>query len=131
MTSRSLLSAGLVAALVLSVAACGGSDDSSGTPGATVPADVDLTVDAGPGLKWDRESYTVAAGDVSVAVVNRDAQLHTFVIVDGDKTTQGPELEVAKSGDIDTGSYTLAAGTYQILCLVPGHNNMKATLTVE
>jgi len=131
MSSRLALRSGL-ALLLLAGTACGGGDSGgdSTKPLATVPAGA-LEVDAGPGLKWAEPAYTAAAGELTVAMVNRDSQLHTLVIVDGDRKTQGPELEVGKSGDIDTGSYTLAAGEYEILCLVPGHNNMKATLTVE
>ena len=55
-----------------------------------------------------------------------------LVIRAADGTVEPPgELEVAKSGALKTGEYTLAAGTYKILCLIPGHENMKATLTVK
>jgi uncharacterized cupredoxin-like copper-binding protein len=41
------------------------------------------------------------------------------------------KLVVARKGSIDSGTVTLDAGTYQVICDVPGHNNMRATLTVE
>jgi uncharacterized cupredoxin-like copper-binding protein len=40
-------------------------------------------------------------------------------------------LVVAKKGDVDSGPVTLDAGTYTIICDVPGHGNMRASLTVE
>ena len=43
----------------------------------------------------------------------------------------GGELEVNQSGDLDVGTYDLPAGTYTLQCLVPGHENMKATLPVS
>mgnify|MGYP006201202509 CR=1 FL=1 len=36
-----------------------------------------------------------------------------------------------KNGNIDSGSVTLAAGNYVLFCTVPGHQNMKADLTVK
>ena len=132
MKSRLVLMSG-VALLITAGTACG-SDGDSGSDSSTAPASIPagaLQVDAGPGLKWAQPSYTATAGELTVAMVNRDSQLHTLVIVDGDRKSQGPELEVGKSGDVDSGTFTLAAGEYEILCLVPGHNNMKATLTVE
>ena len=132
MTTRSLrgslLSALALLAVPAAVTACGSSSSSSNT----VPADVGLEVIAGPGIRWDKSDYTATAGTVKVALLNRDDQLHTMVIRAADGTVEPPgELEVAKSGALKTGEYTLAAGTYKILCLIPGHENMKATLTVK
>lgn len=129
MTFRSLLVTGAVGLLTMSIASCGGSDSGADSP-ATLPADIGLEVDAGPGLKFGSESYTASAGRQTVALVNVDTQLHSMVIVDAGKKTLPGELKVGKSGDIDTGTYDLQPGTYQLLCLVPGHDNMKATLTV-
>ena len=134
MTTRSLrgslLSALAVVALPMAITACG--SGGSGSSSNTVPADVGLEVIAGPGIRWDKSDYTATAGTVKVALLNRDDQFHTMVIKAADGTVEPPgELEVAKSGAIKTGEYKLAAGTYKILCLVPGHDNMKATLTVK
>ena len=38
---------------------------------------------------------------------------------------------IGQNGAVDSGSVTLDAGTYTLLCDVPGHTNMKATLTVK
>lgn len=129
MTPRSILTTSVAGLLALALSGCG--SDSAGDAPATVPADVGLEVDAGPGLKFGSENYTAAAGTLTVALVNRDSQLHTMVIVDSDNKTLPGELEVGKSGDIDVGEYDLTPGTYKLLCLVPGHSDMKATLTVD
>ena len=120
----------IVSAAVLSFSACSSSSSSNGTP-ATVPADIGLQVVSGPGIKFDATAYTAKAGDVKVLYTNRDSQRHTLAIVDSTGKTLPGEMEVAKSGATDVKSYTLAAGTYKIICTVPGHNAMKATLTVS
>jgi plastocyanin len=86
---------------------------------------------AGPGIKFDLAEYTATAGPVKVVYVNRDSQRHTLAIIDSEGKTLSGELEVAKSGATATHDYTLAAGTYKLICTVPGHQNMKATLTVS
>jgi plastocyanin len=127
---RSSLRFSIVGLAAVALAACGGSDG-GGSSSDTVPADAGLVVDAGPGIKFDKSDYTATAGDVKIAYVNRDTQRHTLVVTDADKKTMGPEMEVGKSGAIDVSDFTLPAGTYQILCTAPGHEKMKATLTVE
>lgn len=129
MTRRTIITTSVAGLLAVALSACGGSDSNSAP--ATVPANVDLEVEAGPGLKFGQDSYAATAGTNTVALVNRDTQLHSMVFVDSDKRTLPGELKVGKSGEIDTGEFDLAPGTYQLLCLVPGHDNMKATLTVK
>jgi len=116
---------GALAALALT--SCSSDSNKAAT---TVPADVDLTVFAGPGIKFDQTSYTVAAGEVKVAYTNRDAQRHTLDFVNESKTVIGKELAVGKSGDTEVGTYTFEPGTYTLECLVPGHDAMRAKLTV-
>jgi len=38
---------------------------------------------------------------------------------------------VSRKGSVDSAVVTLEAGTYQVICDVPGHSNMRAVLTVE
>ena len=132
MTSRRFLAiAPAVLATALSLAACG-SDDKGGdsaSSGPTTPAD--LVVTGVDGLKWDKESYTATAGDVDVLQRNDSQQPHTLKIVAEDGSSIGAELKTTSKGDEDTGTYGLAAGTYTIICTVPGHGNMKADLTVS
>jgi plastocyanin len=115
-------------AISLVLPAC---SSSSSAPAATVPADTDLVVLAVSGLKFDKTIYEVAAGDIAVGYINEDSIRHTLVVVQDGTKVSGFELKVNKKGDIDSGSVTLAAGNYVLFCTVPGHQNMKADLTVK
>lgn len=120
---RSLLAISAVSIL----AAC---SSSSATPD-TVPAGTNLEVHAVSGLRFDKSAYTVASGESLVAYVNEDTIRHTLVVVKDGTTVSGFELQINRKGDVDTGSVTLEPGTYQLLCTVPGHQSMKAELTVN
>ena len=117
-----------LAAIGLILPAC---SSSSSAPAETLPVDIGLEVHAVPGLKFDKTSYEVGAGDITVGYINEDSIRHTLVVVQGDTKVSGFELKVNKKGDIDTGSVTLAARNYILFCTVPGHQNMKADLTVK
>ena len=117
-----------VVALVVALGAC---SSSSSAPAETLPNTIDLEVHAVSGLKFDKASYEVVAGDVAVGYINEDSIRHTLVVVQGDTKVSGFELKVNKNGDIDSGSVTLTAGNYVLICTVPGHQNMKADLTVK
>ena len=107
-----------------------GCSSSSATPD-TVPAGTDLEVRALSGLRFDKTSYEVAAGESLVAYVNEDTIHHTLVVVKDGTTVSGFDLHVNRKGDVDSGSVTLEAGTYELICTVPGHQSMKAELTVK
>ena len=115
-------------ALLAGIAA--GCSSSSATPD-TVPAGTDLEVRALSGLRFDKTSYKVAAGESLVAYVNEDTIHHTLVVVKDGTTVSGFDLHVNRKGDVDSGSVTLEAGTYELICTVPGHQSMKAELTVN
>lgn len=117
-----------VVALVVALGAC---SSSSSAPAETLPATIGLEVHAVSGLKFDKANYEVGAGDVTVGYINEDSIRHTLVVVQDGTKVSGFELKVNKKGDIDSGSVTLAAGTYVLMCTVPGHQNMKADLTVK
>ena len=117
-----------VVALVVALGAC---SSSSSAPAETLPVDIGLEVHAVSGLKFDKTSYGVFAGDISVGYINEDSIRHTLVVVQDGTVVSGFELKVNKKGDIDSGTVTLAAGSYILLCTVPGHQNMKADLTVK
>jgi plastocyanin len=126
---------GLVAPLlltgVLSLAACGSDDEKTDTGASQPSAAADLIVTGVDGIKWDQESYTTTAGEVSVLLRNESQLPHTLQILAEDGTAIGAVLESTSNGDEATGTYTLAAGTYTILCTVPGHGAMKADLSVS
>ena len=117
-----------VVALVVALGAC---SSSTSAPAETLPVDTDLEVLAVSGLKFDKNNYEVVAGDVTVGYINEDSIRHTLVVVQDGTVVSGFELKVNKNGDIDSGSVTLAAGNYVLFCTVPGHQNMKADLTVK
>ena len=116
--------------LLLAASVTAGCSSSSATPD-TVPAGTNLEVRAVSGLRFDKTAYEVAAGESLVAYVNDDTIRHTLVVVQDGTTVSGFELQVNKKGDIDSGSVTLDPGTYELFCTVPGHQSMKAALTVS
>ena len=116
-----------VVAVAVALSAC---SSSTATP-ATLPATVDLEVRAVSGLKFDKTAYEATAGDVEIGYVNDDTIRHTLVVVEGDTKVGTLELKVNKRGDTDLGSINLPAGNYVLLCTVPGHQSMKADLTVK
>lgn len=124
--TRSRTIAALLASTTV-LAACGGG---SATP-STVPAGTALEVHAVSGLRFDKDAYEVAAGESLVAYVNDDSIHHTLVVIKDGTVESGFELAVYKKGEVDSGTVTLAAGTYELFCTVPGHQSMKATLTVK
>lgn len=108
------------------VASCGGSSDS--TPTTAVVADV--VVIAESGIRLDQSSYTATSGSISIAYVNNDTIRHTLIVDKDGTKVSGFELDVSKKGDTDQGTVTLEPGSYQLLCTVPGHQNMKASFTI-
>jgi uncharacterized cupredoxin-like copper-binding protein len=111
------------------LAACGGGGTSA--PAETLPADA-FVVTAVSGLRFDAESYgPVTAGSIVFGYKNDDSIRHTLILAKDDTKVPNFKLVVAKKGDVDSGSVTLDAGTYTIICDVPGHGNMRASLTVE
>lgn len=126
MTLRFL--APLVLAGALGLAACGGG---SGSSGDTIPADADVVVKAIEGIKWDQPSYSAKAGEVTIAAENVSSLPHNLYIVAADGTQLPNVIDLPNRGRVGTMTVTLAAGEYTLICTIPGHNNMKATLTVS
>ena len=115
------------ALLPLALAACGG-----GESGSALPANPDLTVQA-LDIKFDKPAYTAPAGDVEVAYVSKGQQVHSMVLLqaNGDRI---PDFRLQVSpGKSTGGSVTLAAGTYTMICDIPGHEaaGMVAELVVS
>ena len=132
MKFRTLVAVPLIA---LSLAGCGSSASGSGSgasSGATVPANT-LVVKAIEGIAWDAKSYVATAvdGKVSIAIENDSSLPHNLHLLDSENVDVGLALNVAKRGDIHSDDYPLAPGTYQVICTIAGHGNMKATLTVK
>lgn len=108
------------------VASCGGSSNSTSTTAVVA----DVVVIAESGIRLDQSSYTASSGSISIAYVNNDTIRHTLVVEKDGTKVSGFELDVSKKGDTDQGTVTLDPGSYQLLCTVPGHQNMKASFTI-
>jgi plastocyanin len=119
--------AAMGALLPLALAACGG-----GESGSALPANPDLTVQA-LDIKFDKPAYTAPAGDVEVAYVSKGQQVHSMVLLEanGDRI---PDFRLQVSpGKSVGGSVELSAGTYTMICDIPGHEaaGMVAELVVS
>ena len=67
-------------------------------------------------------------------LINDSGYIHNLHIVDGngdDVDKNAPKLSVRGKNDEANGTFTLTPGTYTVLCKVPGHGNMKSTLTIS
>jgi plastocyanin len=118
--------AALIAVFALS--ACGGG---SSAPAETIPSDAGLIVKNVKSIRFDKSEYSAAAGNVKVVTVNEDTVRHTLLIIKDGVKLPNFKLVVAQEGAIDVGEINLAAGSYTLICDVPGHQNMKANLTVS
>jgi len=134
---RKLLVVPAAAALALAVGSCGG----SGGIGAT-EVDYKITLD----------ESSAPAGDVTFDITNDAEQTHEFVVfktdlpedqlptnADGDVDEEGEgvthidEVEDITAGSTESLSVTLDAGSYVVLCNLPGHyrQGMHASFTVS
>jgi plastocyanin len=129
MKFRTLLAVPFIA---LSIVGCSSSDSGGGNGGAaTVPADT-LVIKAIDGIAWDAKSYvaTAVGGKVKIAIENDSSLPHNLHLLDSNNVDVGLALSAQDRGDVKSADYPLAPGTYQVICTVAGHGNMKATLTV-
>ncbi len=88
------------------------------------PAPGDVQVVA-QGVAFDTARLVVDEGSTGFWVDNRDGIRHTFTIEGQGQQIDVPALS-SQRADLD-----LAAGEYTVLCVVPGHENMRIDLTVE
>ena len=102
-------------ALLLLVAACGGAASDVGA-GAT-PADEHPAPFVAVDIDYAEAPDEVAAGEVTVELVNEGSVQHNVVIEELDDTL----VVEAPGGATETGTVTLPAGTYTYYCSVPGH----------
>ena len=117
-----------LSATTLLLASC-----SSGTtaPAETLPMGATV-IKAVPSLRFDAKTYgPISAGEVTFGYVNEDSVRHTLILANGDTKVPNFKLVIGKKGDDDSGTVTLDKGEYTLICDVPGHSNMRATLTVE
>lgn len=110
------------------LASCGGG---STAPAETLPAGA-MVVKAVQSLKFDAAEYgPVKAGEVLIGYSNEDSVRHTLILAKDDTKVPNFKLVIANKGSVDSGTVNLEAGTYTLICDVPGHSNMRAKLIVE
>lgn len=120
-----------LAALPFAAVALLGCSSSDGGSGGTIPATA-TRIKAEDGITWDAKTYTatVVDGKVTISLTDNSSLPHNLHLLDADNVDVGIALNVEGKGDVHTGSVTLQPGSYQVICTIPGHGNMKATLTV-
>ena len=118
----------LATAGILGLAACGGGDSSGSDE--SVPADA-LVVEA-LDIKFDKDAYTSQAGTTDIAYVSEGQQVHTLVVFDENNQKVGETMRV-HPGETQVEAFDLPAGTYTLICDIPGHKDagMVATLTTS
>ena len=116
------LGAFLLAGICVAVVSSHSSSSSSSVTAAG-PIPVTLTE-----FKITPAAIEATAGDVVLSVTNSGTTAHNLSVTPGGQKT--PDIPPGKTVPLDLGK--LAAGTYQVECLIPGHadSGMKATLVV-
>ncbi|MGH2454099.1 MAG: cupredoxin domain-containing protein [bacterium] len=111
----------------LLVAACGGGGGQQGGTTTTPPAATTVTVTETE-FKFEPQAMTAKAGQVTFEVKNSGAVEHNFIIEGTDV-----KLEGIQPGQTKTATAPLAAGSYKVLCTIPGHQEagMTGTLAVS
>ena len=122
----------LVAAscLLIGAAACGST--SSAAPTTAGPA-ADVVITATEGIHWDAPNYTAhsTAGKVVIEGANQSGVGHNLYVIAADGTQNASHIDLPQRGKTATATFDLAPGTYSVICKIPGHTGMKATLTVS
>jgi uncharacterized cupredoxin-like copper-binding protein len=131
--AQCLLMLGVIAALGVGLAACGGGEDAGAGGFSTVVAAQQVVVAADPSgaLRWDRTSYEATTGEITFVVRNPSPVVHQFSLEGNGVSYKSPNIK-SKA----TASYTVAnlpPGEYQLVCNFPGHKaaGMVAKLTVR
>ena len=78
------------------------------------------------GVQWDSDVITLEPGSTGIWVDNQDGVRHTFTVPELDIDLEVPAF-TAQRIDIEG----VVSGEYQVICTVPGHELMTATLVVE
>jgi len=107
------------------LAGCGDDDAASGVEDGTRSDGTVVVVAEDVGFGAD--AYEAEAGTVSFEYVNEGAIPHTLVVEGVDDF----KLSVGSRGDADEGDVELEAGSYQLICDVPGHEQAGMVAVLE
>jgi plastocyanin len=123
----------LTTLLVLAALAFAGLGACSSGGGAKCPAKIDIKIVTGGAItvcgsevKFDVNTIKAQPGPLKITLRNGGTSYHTLKV-------EGTSLELkANPGKSDTGTVTLAKGTYDFECTVPGHAaaGMKGKIVV-
>ncbi|MFQ5968646.1 MAG: hypothetical protein ACE5MI_13745 [Acidimicrobiia bacterium] len=123
---------GLIVLLSMSGPDTSGAAVTPGSGGDSPPSSTDAVTVTATEFALDPVPPQLASGELTFVLRNEGAVFHNLEIL-----TQGGELVSnflleADSNEEDTGSTTLPAGGYLLICSVPGHREagMEATLTI-
>ena len=122
---RTILFAAIGLLAFTAVVACGGGGGGAAQPAGSIK--VTMTE-----FKFDPSAISAPAGKVTFYLVNSGSVAHDLVVMGPDgKKVAGSELVQAGNTSVLTVD-NLAAGSYQIICDQPGHEDsgMKGTLTI-
>jgi plastocyanin len=123
-------------ALALAVAGCGGDDDGEDEAASPPPpaassegTTLQNPADESGALKFEKESLTAPAGEVTLVMENPSAVDHNIAVEGGGVDEVG---EIVGQGGTSQVTATLEPGEYTFYCSVPGHQaaGMEGTLTV-
>ena len=118
------------AALALMATACGG--DNGTDNGASANGEVDELLDDPDALHvlgtndliWDPDELSAEAGTITF-VLECGQAVHDIVIEETDE-----EIARCSPNQLSAGEIDLDEGEYNYICTIPGHQNMRGTLTV-
>lgn len=139
----------LLLVVAVTLTACGGeegTDEAEGSQAETGP--IHVILEEWTIVPMEGSTFTAAAGEVTFEVHNDGTVPHELVVIKTDlepdalPVSDGQvderqvqvigELEEFPAGEIETGSFELEAGSYVLICNIPGHyeQGMHARLTV-
>jgi uncharacterized cupredoxin-like copper-binding protein len=139
-----------LACAALLLAGCNGGGDGAGDGDAATGGDdggaagpTELTVTATE-FAFEPADVTAAADtDVTITLVNEGALEHEWAVIEQGSEISSEdefsddivafEVEAIEGGETAEDTFNLGAGTYQVVCAVPGHldSGMEGSLTLE
>ena len=122
----------LSALLLAGLSACGGGGSTTDSGPCSADGNA-VDVYAVDGIAWNAGNYCAesADGQVTINGFNNSSLPHNLHVQDSSGAAVTEQfVDLPSKGAEGTLSLSLALGEYRIVCLIPGHSNMKATLTV-